>query len=346
MRQYQSVAVIKLKHLGDVLTTTPLIGAIKKFWPEARITYVVNPGAEDLVRFHPDVDEVLTVPRQAGLLSQSGFVRQLRLCGFDLVLELSEGDRGAFLARMSGARTRVGYRPRRRRRFDRRMAFTHLVKTRSVAKHTVEYHLDSLRILGLEPGPQLMALHWPPEAEATVAGLLNQYGLEPGKYAVVHPTSRWMFKAWRVEANAAVIDWLSDTADLPVVMTSAPDPGELDYCRRVLELVNTPVLDLTGSLRLPELAALLAGARVFFGVDSLPMHMAAAVGTNAVALFGPSGEHMWGPWGHGHRVVAQDWDCRPCGKAGCDNSGVSRCLEETKVEEAVAALADVLELRS
>ena len=340
---FQNILIIKLKHLGDVLTTTPVLSAIRDAWPKARISYLINPGGEDLLRFHPDVSEVLTVPRSGGLKGQLAFLWKLRQRRFDLVLELSGGDRGAFLAWLSGAKARVGYRPLTDSRLDRRIFFTHLVTTVVESKHTVEYHLDALRVLGVEPGYRLMALNWPDEVEARVRGLLSDGGINPDKpYAVVHPSSRWMFKAWRPEGNAEVIDALRNSLDLPVVLTSGPDPKELAFAARVKEHVTTAPLDLTGRLTLAELAALIGGSRVFFGVDSLPMHMAAAVNTSAVALFGPSGEHMWGPWGHRHRVVAKDWPCRPCGRDGCDGSKISRCLVEIESAEVIAAIGDVL----
>lgn len=340
---YRNILIIKLKHLGDTLTTTPVIGGIKTFWPEARISYLVNPGSEELVRHHPDVAEVLTVPRQGGVARQVALIRALRRRRFDLVLELSGGDRGAFLAWLSGASVRVGYQPRSRGPVDRRLFFTHRVTSRVETKHTVDYHLDALRVLGVEPGRQPMTLHWPRESEDRVRALLEEGGIRPGAaYAVVHPSSRWMFKAWRPEGNAEVIDYLSREMGLTVVLTSAPEAKELDYVRSVLAHVRTKPLDLTGRLALTELGAVIAHASLFFGVDSLPMHMAAAVNTPSVVLFGPSGEHMWGPWGEGHRVVAKDWECRPCGRDGCQGSKVSQCLVDIRAEDVYPALESVL----
>ena len=148
----KNILIIKLKHLGDVLTTTPLIAPLKQAWPGANIDYLVNPGSEDLVRYHPDVGKVFAVPRGGGLKSQARLIGDLRRAGFDLALELSGGDRGAFLARASGARIRVGYAPKGKRGLDRRLLLTHRVTTDPGTRHTVEYHLDALRILGLDPG--------------------------------------------------------------------------------------------------------------------------------------------------------------------------------------------------
>jgi heptosyltransferase III len=343
---FSNILLIKLKHLGDVLTTTPLIEGIVRNWPEARITYLVNPGGEDLVRYHPRVHDVLALPRHQGLVDQLRFIRDLRRRRFDLAIELSEGDRGAFLSWISNAGVRVGYQPARKRLFDRRRLFTHLVTTRSVELHTVLFHLETLNVLGVDPGRPDMSLYWPPQAAREVKRLLNEGGIDENQpYAVVHPSSRWMFKTWRPEGNADVIDYLDRELGLRVVMTAAPEEKELAFTRQVLQHVRTRPLDLTGRLQLTELAALINGARMFFGVDSLPMHMAAAVGTPAVALFGPSGEMHWAPWGRGHHVIAKDWPCRPCGRDGCFGSKISRCLVEIEPEDVYPAFQQILEAR-
>lgn len=340
---YDNILIIKMRHLGDVLTTTPLVSAIKEAWPDAGVTYLINPGGEDLVRHHPDVREVLTVPRGRGAWRQITFLHELRKRRFDLAIELSWGDRGAFLARATGAPTRVGYKPKHKKWFDRRRLFTHLVTSRGSSKHTVEFHLDALRQIGLEPGFQPLALHWPGPAAEKIRNRLQKAGIDPkGPYAVVHPSSRWMFKTWRADGNAKVIDFLQKRGR-PVVVSAAPAQKELDFVQEVLALTKSRPLDLSGKLDLSELAALIGGADLFFGVDSLPMHMAAAVGTPAVALFGPSGEHMWSPWGPGHQVVAKDWKCRPCGRDGCNGSKVSRCLVEISSGEVFPALERVME---
>ena len=130
-------------------------------------------------------------------------------------------------------------------------------------------------------------------AWARVTALLARHGLERRRYVVVHPGSRWLFKCWPAAATAAVIDRLAADG-WPVVLTGAPDPAERALVAAVRAATRAPVVDLAGQLSLPELAALIGAARLFFGVDSAPMHMAAAMGTPTVALFGPSGDAEWG----------------------------------------------------
>lgn len=136
-------------------------------------------------------------------------------------------------------------------------------------------------------------------------------------------------------------------AGWPVVISAAPDPAELALVEAIqTELVRleAPLAhSLAGQLSLKELAALTAQARLFIGVDSAPMHMAAAVGTPVVALFGPSGEHQWGPWGVPMRIVSStQHPCRPCGIDGCGGGKVSDCLISLSVDEVWRAVTEVL----
>ena len=133
----------------------------------------------------------------------------------------------------------------------------------------------------------------------------------------------------------------------PVVMTAAPDPAELALVNAIqaalLQQGAKPGHSLAGQLSLKELAALTARARLFVGVDSAPMHMAAAVGTPTVALFRPSGDRQWGPCGVPMRVVSSTHHpCRPCGIDGCGGGKVSDCLMSLSVEQVWQAVTDLL----
>ncbi len=344
--QPRRVLVIKLGHIGDVLVATPLITALKQAWPEAEVTALVNQGTEAMLAHNPQLSRVLVLRREhagrlAAMRRQLGLLAQVRGGGFDLCLELSGGDRGALLSRVSGARVRVGFAPKRPHL--RARAFTHLADRSGTDRHEVVCFLRQLESLGLDPGRPPLVFEPGPRGRERAAALLARAGLEPGGYALVHPTSRWMFKSWTAEGNAAVITHLARKG-LPVVLTCAPAAAERDLRDRIRALLppEAPVTDLGGELDLHTLGGLIAGARVFFGVDSAPMHMAAALGVPTVALFGPSGERMWGPWQVEHEVVAGDCAERPCGRDGCEGSKVSRCLVELGPERVTAAVDRVL----
>ena len=132
-------------------------------------------------------------------------------------------------------------------------------------------------------------------------------------------------------------------AGYAVVLTAAPSQDEKTMVDAIQARLATPAFSLSGQLSLKELAALTQAAKLFIGVDSAPMHIAAAVGTPTVALFGPSGDKQWGPWGVPCRVVSScTHPCRPCGHDGCGGSKVSDCLVSISVDEVLAAAQELL----
>jgi heptosyltransferase-3 len=340
-----NILVIKLRHLGDVLMTTPTLTVLKECYPHSRITMIVNQGTEEMVRDNPCLSEVISLERTPKkrpweeFLYQRKLISSLRQKKLDLSIDFSGGDRGAFLSWLSGAKERIGYHPRRRKQWWWKKAFTQTIKTPGDNRHVVEHHLDALRLLGIDPASPALTFYWKPEDEESLRQILFSKGFDiPKNYAVVHPTSRWMFKTWRLEGYAQVIDHIQQKLGVPVLVTSGPDGKELEAVEEILHQCRTDPVDLSGQLNLKQLGCLIGRAKFFFGVDSAPMHMAAAVGTPVVALFGPSGDHMWGPWGEGHLVIKKDWACRPCGEDGCQGSKVSRCLTEITNDEVISGI--------
>jgi heptosyltransferase-3 len=212
----------------------------------------------------------------------------------------------------------------------------------------VEQNLDALRRIGVYPDEADRRLVLVPgiAAERKVAALLAEHGLTSREFVQVHPGSRWLFKCWPAERTAALLDLI--VADgLDVVVTGAPDDRERALTAAVLAALRPAtrnrVVELTGALSMLELAALTGHARAFAGVDSAPMHIAAAMGTPALALFGPSSESAWGPWRVAQRVVVStQFSCRPCGLDGCGGGKVSECLTTLPVVLVHAALQSLL----
>jgi heptosyltransferase-3 len=187
-------------------------------------------------------------------------------------------------------------------------------------------------------------IHYSPADRERVDRLLREEGIAPESAIVhIHPTSRWLFKCWRDEGMAAVIDRLEGSGGVRAVLTGGSERRELAKIESILRLCRNRPVSLAGRISLKELAALSARARFFIGVDTAPMHIAAAVGTPVIALFGPSGEFNWGPWGKGHVVIKKDLECRPCGKDGCQGTKRSRCLEEISEEEVWGQVRKFLE---
>jgi len=333
--EVRRVLVTKLRHHGDVLLATPVLAAIKHAAPQCEVDALVYADTVPMLSGHPALARLQTVDRnwkRLGVWRQAmaewRLLSALRARRYDLVIHLSVHRRGAWLVRM--LRPRWSVAPRYKGSFWAG-SFTHFYPTQSnPQRHTVESNLDSLRALGFEPAPEDKRVVMVPgaDAEACIEALLAQHGLATGKFIHVHPASRWIFKCWPAERVAALCDLLAERG-WPIVLTAAPDKKEyalIEAVRNARSAVQPAptFLDLSGQLSLKELAALAARARLFVGVDSAPMHIAAAMGTPTVAIFGPSGDREWGPWNVVSCVVAsQDHPCRPCGQDGCEGSKIS-----------------------
>ncbi len=345
------VLVIKLRHHGDVLLTSPVFTTLKARIPAAQIDALVYADTRDMLTLHPAIDRIHLVDRnwkQQPFFSRLGsewrLLRALRERRYDLIVHLSEHPRGAMLARFLGARYAVAPDYSSRRKWWK-SSFTHrFAMAKNPRRHMVEWNLDALRRLGIQPQVEgkALALVAGAEAEADVAELLSVHGLSQSDFIHIHPASRWQFKCWPAERTAQLIDALQQAGER-VVLTAAPTADESALIAAVLSKTRSAPLNLAGKLSLKSLAALSRRARLFIGVDSAPMHIAAAMGTPVVALFGPSGELEWGPWGVPHRIVSSSLHpCRPCGNDGCGGSKVSDCLNSLPVE---AVLDAVRELR-
>src|SRR6266850_2612719 len=333
--------VVKLRHHGDVLLAAPVLSALKAHAPRLEIDAVVYDDTAPMLQGHPALAELHRVGRDwrelnawRRLAEERSLLRALRARGYDLLVHLTEHPRGAWLARLLGVRYSVAPRVPDRGTWWRG-SFTHLYAM-VPNRHQVELNLDALRRIGVYPGPSERKVHFVPGAAAERA--VAQLPL-PEAFVHLHPASRWTFKCWPAERNAQLADRLAAEGH-PVVLTAAPQ--ETDFIDQILAKTASKPLNLAGKLSLKELGALTARARLFIGVDSMPMHLAAAMGTPTVALFGPSSENVWGPWNVERRVVTSTHSCRPCGIDGCGGGKVSECLTLLPVDAVHAAARELL----
>ncbi|MGB5080213.1 MAG: putative lipopolysaccharide heptosyltransferase III [Burkholderiales bacterium] len=345
------VLVIQLRHHGDVLLTSPLFTVLGNRAPSAELDALVYSDTRDMLDLHPAIAQVHVVNRGwkdlgslARLAQEWRLFAALRERRYELVVHLSEHPRGAWLARLLGARHAVAPDFARKPRLWRR-SFSHLAPLPPHARrHRVEVNLDVLRRIGVQPAEDERRLVLVPgeEAERSVERLLSGNGLAARGFIHFHPGSRWQFKCWPPERAAALIDALAQRGER-VALTAAPDERELALIAEVRRRASAQIADFSGQLTLKQLAALSARAKLFIGVDSAPMHIAAAMQTPTVALFGPSGELEWAPWRVPHRIVASaEHSCRPCGNDGCGGGKVSECLTQLPLRSALTAVDSLL----
>lgn len=337
------ILLVKLRHHGDVLLTSPVLSSLRAVLPAAEIDALVYADTAPMLAGHVALSHLWTVPRQsqlrgfARLKQEWQLVQQLKARDFDLLIHLTESRRGAWLARFLSPKYSVAPAGKFGKFFAK--SFTHRYPViGGNRRHTVEIHLDALRRLGICPPEDSRALSIAISAQdqASAAAKLAAKQIV-GDYLLVHPTSRWMFKTWAVENMAALLTNLQ-ACGLNIILTAAPDTVELAYIAALQAKMPKALPCLAGELSLKELAALIAGARVFLGMDSVPMHLAAATQTPTVALFGPSGHIEWAPWQVRAEILTAGMSCQPCGKDGCGGSKISDCLNAISVERVARAV--------
>ena len=358
--------VVMLRHHGDVLLTSPIHTALRRAAPGCEIDALVYRETLPMLAFNPDLSQVHTIDRdwkRQGVVSQVRaewkLLSTLRARRYDLLVMLTEHRRGAWLARALSPRHAVAPRLRDERRFSTAFwnaSFTHRYANASsvppgsalARRHTVDQNVDALRRIGLaiDESPKLTMVAGA-DGERDADALMTRLAVA-GPFVAMQPTSRWTFKCWPVASNAALIASLLRRGET-VVLSCAPDPRERAMIAAIVDAVRAmrdvplerlKVADDGGTLN--RLAAVISRARLFVGIDSAPMHIAAAVGTPVVALFGPSGEFNWGPWRVPHRVVTHaGFACRPCGQDGCGGGKVSDCLVRLPVGAVLEAIDDL-----
>jgi len=358
----KKILVIKLRHIGDVLLTVPAVRALKESFPGSEVWALVNSGTGDMLEGNPLVKEVICyeravkgLPAGARLAAEARLVKMLRREKFDMTVDLTGGDRPALLGFATGARYRLGYRPKSGFK-GKGLLYTHLAERPAVRTHTVLTDLGVVRAFGIETKDLTVDIFTTREEDSFVEDALKKAGYKSGPIVHAHPTSRWLFKCWTDAGMASVFDRLQDSG-FTVAVTSGPADRELERVASIISRMRTRPIDLSGGLKLKHLASLSKKAAFFFGVDSAPMHIAAAAGARVAAIFGPSGAFDWGPWDNaevkrtgyegkksdgvnspyplrsgvqrfgGNAVIQDSRDCVPCGKDGCDGSKKSDCLD-------------------
>jgi heptosyltransferase-3 len=350
--QLRRALVVKLRHHGDVLLSGPVFSSLKAAAPDCEIDALIFADTAAMLAEHPAIDQIHCIGRdwkKLGALAQLRhewrLLQTLRSRQYDLIIHLTDHPRGAWLARLIKPRWAVAPQRAKGEKWWKK-SFTHLYRTVGGGRrHTVDTHLDALRRLGIQPTTESRALRMVPgsEAQAHVDGLLAQHALQTGQFIQLHPASRWFFKCWPATLNAQLLKALTARGE-HIVITGAPDEREQKMVDAIIAEAGVPVVNLAGQLSLRQLAALTSRAKLFVGVDSAPMHIAAAVGTPCVALFGPSGDKEWGPWMVKSETVSSTHSCRPCGLDGCGGGKVSECLYAIGVQQVLNAIDRVLAL--
>ena len=335
------VLVVRLRSIGDTVLATPSLFALRRFLPQARIDLLVEDWVAPLLDGSPDVDHIITIKRRdtASRLIVAG---QLRAARYDVAFNLHGGSTAALLTRASGARHRVGYASYRYRHLHNHAAPPASQLWQRDKTHSAEQQLALLGWTGVpvsdRPPARLVVTA---DAEARVARRLRDVRLDGGQdFALIHPAAAFDSKTWAAENFARVAEYLRERGLASIIVAA---PGEERVIDALGSHARVPVVAFT-DLTLPEVTALAARARLFVGNDSGIAHIAAAVRTPSVIVFGSSNVAHWRPWTNAPaEVVREEMACAPCPGYTCAEFDVPQCIRRIPVERVTDAVARVLE---
>lgn len=351
LSKVKKILVAKLRLQGDVLLTAPLFYHLKEALPEVEITALIYEETFPMLSGHHAVAHYLLYDKgwkKLGiwkrLWKELSLFWKIRQEKFDLVINLTEGDRGALAAFVSGAPLRVGFDPGKSGFLGKRKIYTHLVRMCGTPRHTVEKNLDILRALGIFPksNQSNLTLQIPSSAREKVERFLQKEGISTHNYILIHPFASHRFKCASLALIGRLIQRLHSLGK-KVILSCGPSLREQEELEQILKKVpKNAVVAVKGIFSLKEFAALIEQAQSLVCVDSVSLHIASAVRTPVVALFGPTSDQMWGPWQHPKsQVVKYPISCQPCYMSGCGGSGKSQCLLSLSEEKILQALETV-----
>jgi len=337
--QKGDVLLIQLGDIGDLVLTMPAIKALRRHFLDRKLVVCVRETSKELVEDSPWIDRVVSIDkRRRGawheLVYQRRFLSNLRGSGIFMAIDVRTGTRGAIAAFLSGARHRIG-------RFSddgplwRNRLFTHLVRPESeIHQYATEHHLNIIAPFGLGSDDRTPSLGVPAFRKTRAGEVMRSAGVVMRRPLVaVHPFSLWQYKEWQIREWISLIRYLKDYAGFSVIVTGSPP--ERARAMALKEPFDAHVFNLAGKTTIGDLPAILQLCRLFIGVDTAALHIAAAVGVPTIGLFGPSSPSTWAPRGDRHCVISKGMPCQPCREKGCNGSEKSRCLDELKAEEVI-----------
>jgi len=338
------ILIVKLRYIGDTLSIAPVVASLARAAPGVRIDVLVNRGTEEVLAHDPHIHRLWTYDRRrakGGLRAAVGyhidFFRRLRPRRYDVILDFTHGDRAAFLCFLIGAPLRITYRDASRLS---RLLMNRIVDAEPIDFHIVDYQLQALKLLGITEFDRTLKMAVPAAVQARVDRLLERHGIgEKQTRVAIHPGAGGPLRQWQPRRFGRIAGRLSQRPETAVLLIGGPGDGAL--LDRVAAHMQAPPTFQSAGLRLLETAALIRRCDLFIGNDSAPAHMAAAVGTSSLTLFGPTWPHMWRPLSPAGRVIFKEVPCRACRQERCVRPGQT-CMDMIGVEEVWRAVREML----
>ena len=344
-QSYKNILIIRCDRIGDVLLSTPALKCLRDAYPHSRIAVMVRPYAFDIVYGNPHVDNVIVYDkdgRDNGLLATIRFTLWLKSQKFDLSVNLHPTQRTNIIPFLAGIPKRVGY--------DQKWGFLLTDKVPHTKqfgeKHELEYTLDLVRSLGIAALGKSLYMPIAPESVMRVKDMLTAGGIRDTDTVVaVHPGASCPSKRWPADYFARLADELIEKMNAKVVIVAGPSDARIGNI--AASFMRNKSLNLSGETSVADLAALFLRCALFISNDSGPVHIASAVDTPVISIFGRNqpglGPKRWGPVGRRDVILQKDVGCKECLAHDCQID--FKCLKALSVDDVFQAARNMLTAR-
>ena len=343
-KDIQRILVIKMRYIGDNVLVTPLLKSLKNGFPDADIDILTNKGTHQVFSGNPFIRDILafdySVSKEKPWYALR-FIAQLRRKAYDLVIDLTNNDRTSFFTFMSGSRLRIGYEARHF--FRSRLSYSTRISSKFGTLHTIDHHLKVAEALRLTVEDRHPFIHVSSEQIREIEGILSASGVgKETPFVVMHPGARRWYKSWPPDRFAKLADAIIREYGVTVILSGSL--ADQPACSAIRENMEEQAVSLAGQIPLSALPALIRKGLCLIGNDSAPIHIASAVSTPAIALFGPTEWEAWAPRREHDKVLAAEFPCRPCGhrRPDCPLGHQGYCMSEITFEQVWAAVKDTL----
>ena len=341
MDALKNVLIVKLSAIGDVIHALPVSYAIKETFPNAKITWVVEPPAYDLLKINYCVDKIILFEKKefktfAGFAKKFfPFKQEIQSENYDAVLDLQGLFKSAAIAFFAKSNIKLGICDMR----EGSDKVSAPVVGENFQGHIVQRYLDTARAIGCKVNEIKFPLKVPEVEQKKADAILKHAGLcEGNEYAILAVGANWANKRWTTENFAKLSDWLYDKKIVPVMIGS----GDVDFGRsaEIASFTEIPPLSLVGKTNLIQLTSIIKNAKFVIGGDTGTVHLAAGLKVKTIMLMGPTDANRNGVFGQSENSIEVERDCKGCWKRSCPKN--EDCLEKITLEQVKEKILQLL----
>ncbi len=358
-KMQKNILIVKLSAIGDVIHTLPALNAIRKQYPRAHITWLVEEAAHSLVKGHEALDRVLVSKRKRWVKSIFSskspysermeafkqaylFIKELRDTHYDLVIDFQALLKSGVMIGLSKGKRKAGFDKGMEHMEHSYLFLNERIKPVAMDNHAILRSMMLLEPLGIKTDEIEYKLPVPDQDRKRVDDLLARHGTVESKgkklLVAVNPVAKWETKLWTNPKFAILADKLAEQYNARIVFTGSPE--DRPVIQDIMSRMKTHTVNLAGETTLKMLAALFEKTDFVVSTDTGPMHLAAAMGTPVAALFGPTAPWRTGPFGNDHQVIRIGLECSPCFKRQCNTTD---CMEQIRVQDVLKGVEKIMQ---